>query len=402
MNTRTLPIVCLVLALVLASTPALGHGGHGTASGEELSSLDPLRVVNETVLPGSLGAHGSEVVFATPVDEEEIVEVWKVNTTSGEQDVLTAIPLPGEELSIDSLDYDGRYVAWADDRDGESLDVYVVNVQNRSLEAITDKPSDQRQVALDDGVLAWSSWGDFTVTALDLDTRQEYPVGQGAGVGPASAPDVHQDVVVWSKSVEGTNFEIFARNLSDGNLTRLTFDEMLQTTPKAWGELVIWAEGHLPNSMQEASNPDASEKPQGTQIALKDLRTNRTVHLTPGFGAFQDPVLSNGWAAWTIGDPEGFALYNFTENHVGVLRAPTGASPDLVLTEETVAFTIRGTDGVHVYADRPSHIVKLPSELGEEDSMWSGAVMGGLGGALIFSAVAIRYWRREEPAEDST
>lgn len=345
-------------------------------------------------MKGSLAVQGTEVVFASASDNGTRVGLWRVDTATDTESLLTQVHVPGGNLTVESLGYDGRYVAWIDDRSG-TPQVYALDTRDQGLRAITDAQSEQRQLSLDDGVVVWASWGNFTVNALDLDEGIRYPVGAGAGTGPASAPDVHNHTVVWSKSIEGTNFDVVARDLDTGELRRLTYDSMLQTTPHIWGDKVVWSEAFLPSSMREAVDPNASDKPEGARIAMYDLSTNETVHLTPGFGSFRRPVVADGWVAWEILEPRGLAVYNITQGRLGVLAAPTGASPDIALSEDLLAFTVRGPDGLHVYADAPHHILstQAPPQESSGGGLGGTLVLGGAGLALIVGGVGIKVWR---------
>ncbi len=400
---RPASVLILTSCLLLVLPGALGHGGTGSVGEDEANSREAMQVSNLTALPGSLGIHQDEIVFASPLDNGTRVGLWLVNVTAGSERLVTQIGVPASNLGFDSLAYDGRFVAWSDDRSGV-LQVYVLDTQDGTFRAITDSQSDERQVALDQGVVAWSSWGEFTVKALDLETGQRYPVGAGAGAGPASAPDVFGDRVVWSKSFGGPNFEVFMRNLTTGELNRLTYDEMLQTLPSMWGDHIVWAEGYLPSSIQGSAEPNASDRPQGSRIVLKHLPSNQTADLTPNFGPFKDPVMADGWVAWKVTEPAGMAMYNLAERRVGVMPAPLGAVPDVVLSPDLLAFTLRGPAGLHVYADAPSHILGAQTQATEAGGGFTSSLpMAAAGVGLIAVGVGAEAWRRARAKdEDST
>lgn len=390
--TRTGYLTPVVLSLILLLPLAGAHGGTGIASDESVQDLETLWTSNRTALPNSLDVHATEVVFASSMDNGSAVGIWVADTTSDTEQLMSKIRTPTANLTIDSLAYDGTYIAWADDRSG-SLDVYVIDTRDRSFRALTESQSDQRQVNLDEGTVVWSSWGDFTIRAVDLDDGKAFSVGTGGSVGPASAPDIHEDTVVWSKSLGGANFEILLRNLETGNVLQLTDDPLIQTTPQIWGDHVVWAEGHLPGSIGEVVDPNGTDKPKGTRIMGQSLLTGETRELSPGYGSYKRPATAGVWAAWHAGG--GLALYDLRDGHLGLFPAPANATTDIAMSQDLLAFAVRGQEGIRVFADHPANIAGgQPSTAGDGDTSLSTMVIGGTGLALLLGAVGIETWRR--------
>lgn len=373
----------LLLGLLALLVPLAGlvgaHSGDHSATPAEISRLELMPTSLREVIPDSLGAHGTEVVFATPSEDGSAVELVLLEVTTGTFETLTRIGRDPGDLTFDSLDLDGRFVAWSDDRSGR-LQVYALDRETGAFSALTRSGGDERQVRIGDGTVVWASWGNYTVWSRALPDGPRVAVA-GGGAGPASAPDTEGGRIVWSRSVNGTNFEVFYRNLTSGEVRRLSYDALVQVTPRLAGNSVVWVEAPSPDVA-----PDA-----GSRIVLHDLETNVSITPSGGFGAFQRPVASEGFVAWLV-RPAGIAVYDRATSQIAVVPAVSGATTDVVLSDDVLAFTLRGPDGLLLYADQPGTLMALhdPQSPATRPS-WA---LLAAGGGLVVAGLAYGAWRR--------
>lgn len=305
---------CLGLLVLLCLLPVgMAHGdGDGHAVFEERLLEDAL---------GPMDLHGTRLAWAALRDGQ--VELVVTDLVDGAESTATRVPVDGER-SVQSLAFDGRWLAWTDDRFG-NLDPFAVDTETGRLLRLSDHSSDDEDVDVEDGRFAWVRKGGGVMLADDAGVAQEV-----IGGGVASEPAFAGGWLAWSQ-IEGERRVIRGQYLADGSVHTVADDKGvihagLDGAPD--GHL-IWG-GTVDDKARIHARPLLADGTMGETRVLTD------------WGVFVVPRTGGGHGAW-LGSGHVY-VERFSDGHASTVepyRPPFLSSDLLVVTRP-------GADGIRV------------------------------------------------------
>lgn len=154
------------------------------------------KIAQGTYMPGASALHGDTLVWASPVLEGPDagrVDLKQVQA-GGRPQTLTSIVGPAGGVTVTTLAFDGRWVAWIDDRFGNA-EVFVLDVPTGALRRLTSTPAAEEGIVAAEGRAAWTRGG--TLLLADLAT------GKAEDITPEGSQDAEpcltDAMLVWSR-----------------------------------------------------------------------------------------------------------------------------------------------------------------------------------------------------------
>lgn len=192
------------------------------------------RVAEGMFLPGASTLDGDQLVWASPQFSGD-VDFMLTDLATGETSLLTSVVAPQGGIQILAVGFDGRWLAWLDDRFG-NFEVFILDTGNGSLRRLTTTPADESGLAVAAGRAAWSSGG--TLWLLDLRTMER------TAHTPAGAQDggacLSESLLAWSR-LEGEISSLVAHDLASGRTWTVAQDPFIgQTNLHCDGSRVAW------------------------------------------------------------------------------------------------------------------------------------------------------------------
>lgn len=166
-------------------------------------------VAKGSFMEGASDLHGDRLVWASPTTRGT-VELRLTNVTTRETTVLTTIAGSVGGLTIPTLDFDGRWVAWIDDRFGNA-EAFALDSAGTTLRRLTTTPRDEATVVVSGGRAIWSLEGAMWMEELSTGERELL-----TAPGMAEVPMcVSGDLLVLG-ALNGTGSDLKVRDLSGG------------------------------------------------------------------------------------------------------------------------------------------------------------------------------------------
>lgn len=235
----------LVLGLLmLAAVSASAQPGSSPAGPGSSPRVEVTPATHEPVYARALGVHGDTVAFASPANET--IEIRTANLTSGDERLVTSISTRYNDALVHELAYDGRWIAWIDDRFG-NWEVFAVDTQSGNLTRITKNASDDRHVDVSQGRIVWGRDGGLHMASVTTGEQ----VILHPKIGRAPQPAIEGERMAWVS----TNGSATAVNLETPSVPT---PERLGFVPEGGvisldlgGDRVIWTELHMEIEGQE-------------------------------------------------------------------------------------------------------------------------------------------------------
>ncbi|MHB1261036.1 MAG: TolB-like translocation protein [Thermoplasmatota archaeon] len=190
------------LLLTLLAAP-LGQAAGGLPDGFR-------EVAKGSFMEDASDLHGDRLVWASPTTKGT-VELRITNVTSRETRVLTTIAGSVGGLTISALDFDGRWVAWIDDRFGNA-EAFALDSAGTTLRRLTTTPQDEVAIVVWGGKAIWTLEGTMWLEDLAGGERKKL-TAPGAAEVPMC---VSGDLLVLG-TVNGTGSDLKVRSLSSGS-----------------------------------------------------------------------------------------------------------------------------------------------------------------------------------------
>lgn len=282
----------------------------------------------------------------------------------------------GEVFTIDGPDTpefepvtNGSIIVWRDRRAGD-FNLYAFDLQTGTQVTLVDEPHSQVKQAVGETYLVWtdarnsppgvpSGYGNQDIFAMDLRTRQEFPVCTAPF--DQIAPDISGNIIVWEDARRFNPFvlnplvcDVYAFDLTTGKefLIAAAPDGVGQAAPAISGDTVVWVDGHnggdimgydietgisfpihvdSPDDYHGQTGPDVDGRyvvwedyRNGTDADIwgYDLLTRREFPICVGPGSQQRPKISGDLVVW----------YNYTDEESRIMAAyiPEPASVGLL------------------------------------------------------------------------
>lgn len=261
---------------------------------------------------------------------------------------------------LHDLAYDGRYLAWIDDRFGLS-DAFVVDTQTGAQTRLTHDGVKEGGVDVNAGIVAWGTTRALGLRAMANATTWFLPVG-----GDSSEPALLLGGVAWAEALDRTRTLMLdqagaAPSRVDGNETTFAWHPSADDGLLAWQLQVLADEGARGVAGASVRILDASGRPQAISPVIPGL-------LGPWVGASR--------VAWIQSDASGSSIRIWWPE--GNLTLSGVSATDLALTGSHLVIV----DGQGLVQTRPwsaSAAVGLPG---------TGAVL--LAGLLVALAARRR------------
>lgn len=227
---------------VTTRTGALGPAQAGP-DGDNLRTLDTVSAVLSVAREGRLdwdpawSPAGERLAWASLRDLN--LELYVIDTAADfSPSNANRLTRDGGRDWFPAWSPNGTRLAFISDREG-SEDVYLIDADGRNLTRLTETPSDEVHPfwTLDGAQLAYISQerqqltdGALDIWLIDLTSGEARPLGEGAKLAgdPVWSPDGAQMVYM---SNERGNWDIYSRDLADGQIERLTDSEADEMFP---------------------------------------------------------------------------------------------------------------------------------------------------------------------------
>jgi beta propeller repeat protein len=208
-----------------------------------------VKVVLKDAKANSVGSDMSDRDFTI-----EPTPPGKVAVVGDDWGVELAYFLTGKGLTVDNFALDpdskhprisGDYVAWTDNRNGNS-DIYAYRISTGTEFQITTDPSSQSRPRIDGDYIVWQDYrnGNDDIYGYRISTGTEFAVT----TDPDGQYD-HQidgDYVVWADTRNG-NYDIYAYRISTGTEFQVTTDPYDQSMPQIDGDYIVWQDNRNGN-----------------------------------------------------------------------------------------------------------------------------------------------------------
>lgn len=246
-NTRIAPfslslaVIGVLMAAAILPMSVEAHGATTSAASVDPADLPAaFRPVSERPLLVEEGVqafalHGSLLAWASL--NADAIDILVSDLQSGSERLVASIPRGIEGFHLGSLDFDGRWVVWSDDRFG-NLEVFSVDIESGALRRLSQGQSADDHVRVDNGKAVWARL--TSIVAADLASGRAWTVHEQAGTTPD--PDIGGDVVVWAQATgRGMERKILAKPLEAGNATALAEQPgAVYRLPRIAGDHVVW------------------------------------------------------------------------------------------------------------------------------------------------------------------
>lgn len=269
--------------------------------------------------------------------------------------------------AMQSIDFDGTWVAWCDDRFGDR-EAFAMDVRQLTLVRLSRNPAADTDITVGGGHAAWLHGGDLVGTDLAAPAmRTLSELG-----GPAFTPALDGDLLVWSQVV-GSERHVFGMQWG-GNATRLTSDpRTVHSDPVAGGGRLAWraelfsATLDTPGYRSLGSRIQEARIQAATPAGVSLLKPRNVTDL----GSHDEPALGGPWLAWLEALPED-AYGGVTAVELG-----TGASFQALAPLQAALVS-------------DSHLVVVPSDGGPLQARpWVGDKDAAAPPALPLAAIAL-------------
>jgi hypothetical protein len=250
---------------------------------------------------GAIGLHDDRLAWATRTPTSTDINL--TNLTTGKTTTLSSTPRAG----VKSLDFDGRWVVWSDNRFGH-YNVFAVDTRDGRFTRLTDTLSDDSAVTVDGGAVFWLR-GSY-LFGMDIPTGK--PLYLTNYQGQSYTPTARDGYLVWSQS-DGDSRYLVVHPIGGASADRVVRDPNTRFyTYDPWT-----GEGRVVWEQRFTANPRVDQPPVRvfSVIQMMDLATGQLTNLT-GHGLFDQPSLGPGRAAWI--DETG------RTPHMAVLELATG------------------------------------------------------------------------------
>lgn len=269
----------LALAVTIVLLPSVAQGA---------SDAGFRGVTGPTALSRAFDLEGQELAW---VDKTLAgYEVHLTNLTSRADRVLTAIPASTPSGRIEGLQYDGKWVVWADGRFG-NLDLFAVDATSGSLRRLTEAAEDDHQASLHAGRVAWVRGDGLWVLDLQDGVAREVDTGPGA----AREPALWNDTLLWVRL--GAGQRQIQRAPATGGEPSLFWaaDGSFDHEPLVQDGLVAW----VSRVLQDPARPDLGYA--GHILRVRPLDGGPLSNLSFTQAKPESVAIGPGHLAWTEG-----------------------------------------------------------------------------------------------------
>src|SRR5205814_228830 len=173
-------------------------------------------------------------------------------------------------------------------------------------------------------LVAWTAGGgkNNRIEAVDLTDGHPFQVADSR-TGSQEHPAISDSLIVWQDNRSG-NWDIYARDLSNGNEIVVEAQSDAQLHPAASGKVVVWE--------------DYRQHGTAADIYVRDIEGQRTVRLTNDQDAV-DPAIAGHWVVWAGVVHQAIFAYSLEDGKTKRVTTSSGAKRQPTISNSLVVWT---------------------------------------------------------------